>query len=64
MQIIKSKSWRTDEVFGYPHWRSAEYSCGEGTHHSIQLIFDSEQERDNHLALLKDEQVKLEMVKG
>ena len=64
MQIIKSKSWRTDAVFGYDHWRSAEYSCGEGTHFAIQLIFDSEQERDEYLALLADEQVKLELVKG
>ena len=59
---IKAKAWRTDEEFGYEHWRAAEYSLGRGTKYAVIYLFESEQKCDDFLAKARDEQVKLRLL--
>ena len=63
MTPIESMAWRTDEMLDYPYWKAAQYSFGQGTHHSIIIVFDSKKEQDDYLALLRDEQVKLTLMR-
>ena len=62
MTPYKAMAWRTDETLGFEYWKAAEFTCGQGTAHSIIIVFDSQKERDEYLAKLKDEQVKLALV--
>jgi hypothetical protein len=45
---VKVTAYMTDEVFGYDHWRAAQFSAPvvPSNRPALLLIFDTEEERD------------------
>jgi hypothetical protein len=44
-RVVKVTAYLTDEVFGYDHWRAAQFSSPKGKP-AVLLIYDTEAERD------------------
>jgi hypothetical protein len=38
--VVRARAWRTDQDFGYDHWRAAEFSCGKGTHEALIVVYE------------------------
>lgn len=45
-RVVKVGAYMTDEVFGYDHWRAAQFSAPRPTRPALLLIFDTEAERN------------------
>lgn len=48
-RMVAVTAWLTDEVFGYDHWRAAQFAAGgdpEQRRPAVLLLFADERERD------------------
>ena len=52
-RLVKVRAYLTDEVFGYHHWRAAQFCAPQDGKPGMLVIYDSEAERDAALALLQ-----------
>lgn len=44
--VVKVRAYLTDEVFGYTHWRAAQFSAPKHTRFGVLVLFETEGERD------------------
>lgn len=53
-KIVKVKAYLTDEIFGYEHWRAAQFSTPKHDKYGLLLLFDTEAEREYYRGKLEN----------
>ncbi|MET0786282.1 MAG: hypothetical protein ABWY25_06210 [Paenisporosarcina sp.] len=54
-RVVKVRAYLTDEVFGYTHWRAAQF-CGPDlpSRHAVLVICQNKEEQDRILKQCQD----------
>lgn len=45
-KVVKVRAYLTNEIFGYEHWRAAQFSAPASDKYGVLLLFDTEAECD------------------